>query len=109
MEGFQCLQIAVHHDCDSKNHGGALGGDKVLGSVLQVSWSGRAIGFVKMPGVLVGDLMKAVLVAEFDDKSPDVGLGDCETDHPFMARCKKIDRSKNQGRGLRLSILNFRD
>ena len=62
-----------------------------------------------MPGVLVGDLMKAALEAEFGDKTPDVGLGDRETNHPFMARCKKIDRSKNQGQGLRLSILNFRD
>ena len=88
---------------------GYLGCDMVLGSVLQVSRCGRETGFVKMPGVLVGDLMKAALEAEFSDKTLDVGLGDRETDHPFMARCKKIDRSKNRGRGLRLSILNFRD
>lgn len=69
---------------------GWLGGDKVLGTVLQVDpRTGRATGFVAPPGVLVGARKREALEREFSaERWPELGLGDRESDHDFMALCE---------------------
>ncbi|KAG6541489.1 hypothetical protein Mapa_017164 [Marchantia paleacea] len=66
-----------------------LGADEVIGSEIEVTKGGRATGFLKAPGVCVGENKAAALLNKFGDIKPDVGLGDRETDHPFMSLCKK--------------------
>ena len=66
-----------------------LGAEVVVGTEIQVTSSGRATGFVKPPGVLLGVHKKNALKAACDgNNAPDVGLGDRKHDYPFLAYCK---------------------
>lgn len=64
-----------------------LGADMVLGTEIS-TFKGRATGFVRSPGVLVGKNKADALKNAFGDAQPDVGLGDRHTDVPFITLCK---------------------
>ncbi|KAM6584795.1 hypothetical protein CsatB_011797 [Cannabis sativa] len=67
-----------------------LGGTKVLGTEIAVNpKTKKATGFVKSPGVLVGKWKKIAIEKEFGGDSPDIGIGDRESDHDFMSQCKE--------------------
>ncbi|KAL8062714.1 hypothetical protein ABFX02_02G165800 [Erythranthe guttata] len=68
-----------------------LGVDKVIGTEIEVDpKTKKATGFVKKPGVLVGKWKKLALLKEFaDGETPDIGIGDRESDHDFMSVCKE--------------------
>ncbi|GJZ83692.1 glycerol-3-phosphate 2-O-acyltransferase 6-like protein [Tanacetum coccineum] len=65
-----------------------LGADLVLGTEIG-TYKGRATGFVTSPGVLVDEQKAQALLKEFRDNRPEIGLGDRQTDFPFMALCKE--------------------
>ncbi|KAK4724986.1 hypothetical protein R3W88_027765 [Solanum pinnatisectum] len=65
-----------------------LGTDIVLGTEIE-TYKGRATGFVKSPGVLVGKNKADTLTSTFRDTQPEIGLGDRDTDIPFMTLCKE--------------------
>ena len=54
---------------------------------------GRATGLVCKPGILVGKKKANALKKAFGEEKPDIGLGDRQTDAPFMALCKVINTS----------------
>ncbi|KAF5739656.1 glycerol-3-phosphate 2-O-acyltransferase 6-like [Tripterygium wilfordii] len=67
-----------------------LGADVVIGTEIGV-FKGRATGFVKSPGILVGKEKATALKKAFGETSwpPEIGLGDRKTDYPFMKLCKE--------------------
>jgi len=64
-----------------------LGADIVLGTELG-TYKGRVTGLVRRPGILVGNKKAEALKKTFGDEKPHIGLGDRQTDAPFMALCK---------------------
>ncbi|MQL73563.1 hypothetical protein Taro_005909 [Colocasia esculenta] len=68
---------------------GCLGADQVVGTEIEVSKSGRATGFVKRPGVLVGKFMAEALQRELAGGLPDLGIGGGQNDLEFMSMCKE--------------------
>ncbi|XP_073135832.1 glycerol-3-phosphate acyltransferase RAM2-like [Henckelia pumila] len=64
--------------------------DMVLGTEIS-SFRGFATGIVASPGVLVGNNKVAAVERAFVGcPMPDIGIGDRETDLPFMKLCKEI-------------------
>ncbi|WMV52252.1 hypothetical protein MTR67_045637 [Solanum verrucosum] len=65
-----------------------LGVEIVLGTEIE-TYKGRATGFVRSPGVLVGKNKANALRRIFGETQPEIGLGDCDTDIPYMTLCKE--------------------
>ncbi|PIA40248.1 hypothetical protein AQUCO_02500147v1 [Aquilegia coerulea] len=65
-----------------------LGADMVVGTEIG-SYKGRATGFILSPGILVGNNKATALKKAFGEVAPEVGLGDRQTDFPFMALCQE--------------------
>ncbi|KAH7532581.1 hypothetical protein FEM48_Zijuj04G0035900 [Ziziphus jujuba var. spinosa] len=67
-----------------------LGADMIIGTEL-VTYKGRATGLIRSPGVLVGENKADELCKAFGDAKsvPDIGIGDRESDYPFMKLCKE--------------------
>ncbi|MCD7461697.1 CAAX geranylgeranyltransferase alpha subunit [Datura stramonium] len=65
-----------------------LGANIVLGTEIE-TYKGRATGFVRSPGVLVGRNKVDFLRRTFGETKPEIGLGDRDTDVPFMTLCKE--------------------
>ncbi|XP_055808353.1 glycerol-3-phosphate acyltransferase RAM2-like [Solanum dulcamara] len=65
-----------------------LGVDIVLGTEIQ-TYKDRATGFVRSPGVFVGKNKADALTRTFGDTQPEIGLGDRDTDIPFVTLCKE--------------------
>ncbi|KAL0004027.1 hypothetical protein SO802_011588 [Lithocarpus litseifolius] len=65
-----------------------LGADMVLGTKI-ATYKGRATGLVCKPGVLFGKNKADALEKAFGETQPDIGLGDRDTDAPFMSLCKE--------------------
>ncbi|MCO5610134.1 hypothetical protein L7F22_064369 [Adiantum nelumboides] len=87
--GRRCVVTAnprIMVDFFCKNH---LGADTVLGTEIHVTSSGHATGLLMPPGVLLGAAKRRAVKAEFKDALPDVGLGDRESDLPFLSLCKE--------------------
>ncbi|KAL5725395.1 amino-acid N-acetyltransferase [Ranunculus cassubicifolius] len=65
-----------------------LGADLVVGTEIE-SYKGRATGFIRSPGILVGNNKATALKKAFGETAPEIGLGDRHTDFPFMALCQE--------------------
>lgn len=63
--------------------------DEVLGTEIEVTPGGRATGFVKSPGVLVGEEKAKALDQRLGDQVADIGVGDRESDSGFISMCKE--------------------
>lgn len=65
-----------------------LGTDLVLGTEI-CTYKGRATGFARQPGILVGKNKADALKKAFGEAQPELGLGDRHTDYPFLELCKE--------------------
>ncbi|KAL0450602.1 UNVERIFIED_CONTAM: Glycerol-3-phosphate acyltransferase RAM2 [Sesamum latifolium] len=65
-----------------------LGADLVIGTEIS-TYKGRATGLVTSPGILVGKNKAEGLRKAFGNTTPEIGIGDRKTDHPFMNICKE--------------------
>ncbi len=64
--------------------------EAVMGTEIQATSGGYATGFVasSSSGVLVGMNKRSAVKNFFANETPDIGLGDRESDYPFMSICK---------------------
>jgi glycerol-3-phosphate acyltransferase len=65
--------------------------EAVMGTEIQATSGGYATGFVasSSSGVLVGMNKRSAVKNFFANETPDIGLGDRESDYPFMSICKE--------------------